>query len=191
MTIAAHLLIDDLIARTQANSAAVREFEKLSDNALNWKPAQESWSVLACIEHLNMYGDFYLPEIERNIQEADKQKVPANFKSGLFGNYFAKSMLPQEKSKKMKTFKDKDPGASQLDRSVLDRFMDQQKVLLSLLDEARTVDLTKVKTPMSISRLLKLRLGDTFRVLVYHNQRHIVQAKKVVAQMGEQEGSQL
>lgn len=191
MTIAAHLLIDDLMARTQANSAAVREFEKLSDEALNWKPAQKSWSVLACIEHLNLYGDFYLPEIERSIQQAARQKVPENFKSGLFGNYFAESMLPQEKLKKIKTFKDKDPGASQLERSVLDRFMDQQKVLLSLLDEARTVDLSKVKIPLSISRLLKLQLGDTFRVLVYHDQRHIVQAKNVIAHMGKPEGSLL
>lgn len=191
MTIEAHLLIDDLITRTKACLAAVREFEKLSDEDLNWKPAQESWSVLACIEHLNLYGDFYLPEIERSIQKATTQNVPASFKSGLFGNYFAKSMLPQEKLKKMKTFKDKNPDASQLDRAVLERFIDQQKVLLSLLEEARTVDLTKVKTPLSISRLLKLRLGDTFRVLVYHNQRHIVQARNVIARMGKPEGSLL
>jgi hypothetical protein len=28
-------------------------------------------------------------------------------------------------------------------------------------------------------------LGDTYRVLIYHNQRHILQAEKVVTSMSE------
>lgn len=183
MKIAAKQLIDDLTVRTQAHIEAVKEFENLNDEALNWKVQPESWSILECLEHLNLYGDFYLPEIERSIQTQGTPKPGAVFKSGFLGNYFAKSMLPQEKLNKMKTFKDKDPVGSKLSRQVLSRFLGQQESMLRLLKKAEKTDLSKVKTSISISRLIKLRLGDTFRVVVYHNERHIAQANKVLAQM--------
>lgn len=189
MKIAASTLIDDLIARTEANAAAVSEFAKRTDGELNRKPAQDSWSVLECIEHLNLYGDFYIPAMAQKIRQATKSRQQAAFRSGWFGNYFAKSMLPQEKSKKVKTFKDKDPSGSLLDRSVLDRFLDQQKELVDLLKQAEEVNLSRVRVPMSISKLIRLRLGDTFRIVIYHNQRHIVQAGKVISSLPESEKS--
>ncbi|MFM7022373.1 MAG: hypothetical protein ACKOXB_05295 [Flavobacteriales bacterium] len=58
--------------------------------------------------------------------------------------------------------------------------MDQQKQTLELLEAAGKVDLKKVKTSVSISKFIRLRLGDTFRFVIYHNQRHIAQAQKVL-----------
>ena len=179
-------LIEDLISRTKANLNAVEQFKVLSEKELNWKENAESWSVLECIEHLNLYGDFYLPEIKRRIAQASTAGDSSEFKSGLLGNYFAKSMLPKEKLNKMKTFKDKNPSGSKLNKGVLHRFTDQQKEMLDLLNKARKVDLNKVKTAISITKLLKLRLGDTFRVVIYHNQRHIVQAEKVLRKIGKE-----
>lgn len=190
MKMAAHLLIDDLITRTQANASAVSDFEKLTEKELNWKGTNDSWSILECIEHLNLYGDFYIPEINHRIQQAGKSNDQKDFRSGLLGNYFAKSMLP-ENGKKTKTFKDKDPAGSQLTREVLERFLEQQQELLNLLKQAREVDLSKVKVALSISRFLKLRLGDAFRVVIYHNQRHIVQARKVLAQQAKAQENQV
>src|SRR5690606_11364077 len=103
-----------------------------------------------------------------------------NFKSGVLGGYFAKSMLPKEKLNKMKTFKDKDPMGSKLDKTSIDRFISQQAQILNLLDKSREIDLNKTKTAISISKLIKLKIGDTFRVVIYHNERHIVQANKIV-----------
>jgi hypothetical protein len=48
-----------------------------------------------------------------------------------------------------------------------------------LLDKAKNVSLGKTKTGISISKLIKLKLGDTFRFVIYHNIRHIEQAKRV------------
>lgn len=85
-------------------------------------------------------------------------------------------MLPKEKLNKMKTFQSMNPAGSQLGTEVLEKFLKQQEELLALLEKAKTVDLAKTKTAISISKLIKLRLGDTFRVVIYHNYRHIVQA---------------
>jgi hypothetical protein len=49
--------------------------------------------------------------------------------------------------------------------------------------KAQKVDLTKVKTAISLSKFIKLRLGDTLRFLVYHNERHILQAQGIDGQI--------
>ena len=41
-------------------------------------------------------------------------------------------------------------------------------------------NLTKVKTSITISNWIKLRLGDTFRFVIHHNLRHVVQAKNLL-----------
>lgn len=180
MKIEAVLLIEDLARRTKEHLQHAEELRQLDFLELNWKESSETWSVLECLEHLNLYGDFYLPEIEKSISNSRFLQPTQFFKSGMLGNYFAQTMLPKEKLQKMKTFKDKNPSGSKLNLTVVDRFIEQQKKLLELLDKARQVDLTKTKTAISITRLIKLRLGDTLRVIVYHNQRHLVQADNVL-----------
>jgi hypothetical protein len=179
MTISSEKLIQDLIESTRKNINQAEKFSTLSIEKLNWKAEQESWSILECLEHLNLYGDFYIPEIKICILNS-KTSQEKNFSSGFLGNYFAKSMLPKEKLNKMKTFKDKNPIGSDLDKKTIQRFISQQEQLLNLLDESRKIDLNRTKTAISISKWIKLKLGDTFRVVVYHNERHIMQANKTL-----------
>ena len=79
----------------------------------------------------------------------------------------------------MKTPGDKNPIGSKLTTLTLDRFLKQQEMLKSLLHQARNVDLTKTKVPISLTRLIKLRLGDTFKFFIYHIERHVIQAERV------------
>ena len=65
MTISRQHLIQDLQQLTNAASQRVSAFRSLPVTELNFKENPERWSILECIEHLNMYGDFYLPEIEK------------------------------------------------------------------------------------------------------------------------------
>ncbi|RWX00234.1 DinB family protein [Flavobacterium cerinum] len=177
MKIRSEELIQDLIERTRQNINQAELLKIKTDNALNYKAASQSWSALECLEHLNLYGRFYLPEIAKQIEQSRYPKE-TDFKSGLLGNYFANSLLPKEKLNKMNTFKSMNPLNSELDISVIDNFLDQQIQMLELLNKARHVSLNKTKAGISISSLIKLKLGDTFRVVIYHNQRHIQQAEK-------------
>lgn len=146
---------------------------------LNHRPAPGSWSALECVAHLNFYGDFYIPEIENQI--ASSPYPPDEiFKSGFLGNYFAQSMLPKEGFKKMKTLKSTNPLGKKLEKEVIDKFITHQQKLLELLKKAKDVSLSRTKTGISISKILKLRLGDTLRVVVYHDQRHLLQAKRAL-----------
>lgn len=175
----AEKLIEDLEKITNENLVQAEYFQLLTEEKLNYRKDKKSWNILECIEHLNRYGDFYIPEIEKQMDHSNF-KASSTFKSGLLGNYFAKSMLPKDKLNKMKALKSMNPMGAELDSKILEKFIRQQDTILQLLNRARDTDLTKIKTSISISKWIKLRLGDTFRVLIYHNLRHIVQARKVL-----------
>lgn len=172
-------LINDLIERTEVNLRAALGLNKRSARELNFRTAPGAWNALECIEHLNFYGNYYVPEIENQIASSP-YPAEAVFKSGFLGNYFAQSMLPKEGFKKMKTLKSSNPLGKKLGKEGIGHFIAHQQKLLELLKRAKRVSLTRTKTGISISKYLKLRLGDTFRVVVYHNQRHLLQAKRVL-----------
>lgn len=172
-------LLNDLKADIYKAIEVANEFKNLSTKQLNYKENSKKWSILECLEHVNLYGDFYLKELENQILNG-KTSQATIFKSGFFGNYFAQSMQPKPDGtipNKMKTFKAKNPANSNLPITTIDRFIKQQKQMLTLLEQAENVDLTiKTKTTLPI---IKFRLGDTFRFVIYHINRHIVQAKKI------------
>lgn len=166
----------NLIDQTNEIITDIKKIQSQDLADLTWKIDTKSWSILECIEHLNLYGNFYLKQIDIKIKNSSREKS-AEFKSGFLGNYFSKLMLPKEKLNKMKTAKDKDPLNSNLNKNVIDTFLQQQNQFLELLQLSKDVDLNKVKIKTSISPFIKLKLGDTFQFLVNHNLRHLRQIK--------------
>lgn len=171
-------LIDDLIKRIENSIAEIEKFSKNSEEFLNRRVAADSWSVLECIEHLNRYNDFYLPEVQRVLAKA-RPGAPEKFSSGWLGDYFAKSMLPKEKLNKMKTFASMNPIGSVLQISTLNKYLEDLKKWTEILENCREYNLSKLKTNISISKIIKLRLGDTLRVVIYHQNRHLAQMKRL------------
>jgi len=173
-------LLEQLSTQTREHTAFVESLKTLSLDDLNKRPHKGSWNILECIAHLNLYGNFYLPEISRRMV-ASQSKAASYFSSGLLGNYFAKSILPKDRPNKMKTFQEMDPIYKQLDKNVLVVFLEQQENFLQLLEQAKSKDLNRIRTNISINKWIKIRLGDTFRFLVNHNSRHIVQIKTILS----------
>ena len=167
-------LIATLIEQTKQIISQSELLLNCDSKDLTWKKDADSWSILECLEHLNLYGDFYLAEIENKIKNSSS-KNDAEFKSGFLGNYFAKSMLPKQKLNKMKTFKNKNPLNAKLDKMVIETFISQQIKLLDLLNQSKNISLNKTKTGISISSLIKLKLGDTFQFYINHMIRHMKQ----------------
>lgn len=178
-------LKNDLQALTTATEQLLAEAD-----ILNTAPAPGKWSIAQVLEHLNFYHDFYLPEIEQAFKQRPKSINTSQcvFSTGLMGGYLTKMMRPDAAGKvsnKTKALKDYIP-APQLDaEQVLSRFLESQQRFSKLLDQARFYDLNKVRIPMSISKLIRLKLGDLLRVLVIHQQRHLIQineAKEIIMQ---------
>ncbi len=176
-------LLAQLTERTQSNLAAGREFLALDDATLHLRPRPDAWNALENFAHLNYYGDYYLPEIRKQIAATKHRSDTATFTSSWLGNYFAAGMKPGPQTRKINTFKKANPVNFDPvpDRSAIEEFIRQQEEMLELLQLASDVDLTRTKTGTSLSEFVRLRLGDTLRVVIYHNWRHVEQARRAIS----------
>lgn len=170
-------LLKDLEDILNKSIQQINAFKQMNSEQLNYRAHAKNWSILECLEHLNLYGDFYLPEMEQAIIKS-KSTTSKQFKSGWLGNYFAE-LMRAEKGKKMASPKDKNPIYSTLNETTIIRFEKQAERLKHILDLAKNANLNTVKCSISISRFIKLKLGDTLRFYLYHIDRHIQQAAKI------------
>ncbi|GAB3330972.1 DinB family protein [Larkinella ripae] len=182
--IATKTLLDQLVTDTRSLiETAKSEFGPLTVGELNRQPAPGRWSIAQCLEHLNSYGHYYLPALEAAIQKGENEQRTAlpRFRSGWLGNYFANAMRPKADgsvSLKMKAVKSHTPAATLDAEAVLAVFLEQQDELLKLLERARRVNIQQLRIPISIARFIRLSVGDTFRFLIAHQQRHVLQAQR-------------
>ena len=174
-------LLSNLLALTHQIKKEAEELQSLSDLALHSRPRPASWSILECIEHLNRYGHFYIPEISIKMSTSKHHYPCRTFRSGCVGNYIAKRMLPKTELYKRKAAKEMNPSTSTLNREVLTVFIQQQDNLIGLLEQAKTVNLNRIKTSTFLYSWFKLRMGNTLKLLVFHNLRHMVQIQNTLA----------
>ncbi|MBC7851524.1 MAG: DinB family protein [Chitinophagaceae bacterium] len=173
-------LLDELEQLTRKTILQSHELSRLNPVILAEQPQPGAWSILQIIEHLNSYGRFYLPAMEKSINESGTRFKPT-FKASLLGNFFTNLMKPDPDGRinnKMKTPKDHRPEPVLNSRQVLEEFYLQQQSLLQILKRAELTDLSKVRVPISISRFIKLSLGDTLRFYIAHQERHFLQAER-------------
>jgi hypothetical protein len=183
-------MINRLAAFTDHSlNKAVSQWQVLPNHQFSRKPSPEKWSATQCLMHLNSYGSYYLPEIEKAIHKAllaELQPV-AGFHPGWLGNYFTTLMLPKENgmpAKKMSAPKAHSPETNDNHFEVIASFIDQQEILLSLLQQAKQIDLNKVKVPVSIAKFIRLKLGDVLLFLLAHQYRHLLQIDRALEQAG-------
>jgi len=171
-------LIEELLAELKIQIAMVKEnFENAPEAVLQNPSVSGGWSILQCLDHLNSYGVYYLPQISNALNRA-KISNTAVFRSGWLGDYFTRIMSPETGTKKFKAFKDHEPAKGLDSKRVISEFLRQEELLLRYLSEAKNVDMASAKVPLSISPWIGIRLGDTFRFLLAHNRRHLLQAKR-------------
>jgi hypothetical protein len=170
-------LLDTLEAAAEQHlQHAVRHFQNLSADVLREPSASGGWSIAQCLEHLNRYGNFYLPAISRALSR--KKGDPANptFTGTWIGHYFTRMMQPETGKRKIKAMKAYAPPPDLDASAVVAEFIHQQETLMRLLMQARQADLTATRVPLSIAPFLRMRLGDVFGFIIAHDERHIQQA---------------
>ncbi|PWT98867.1 MAG: hypothetical protein C5B52_11500 [Bacteroidetes bacterium] len=160
-----------------------------SSETLRTQPAEKKWSVAQVIEHLNIYNRYYLAELENRMNVAPKELFgSAVFTPGWLGNYFTKMMRPGKNGTvgyKMQTPKNYRPVSDLDPVKVINEFVNGENRLLRLLDLAKQVNIGKIRIPISISKLIRMKMGDTFRFLVAHQQRHMVQVENTLKALNE------
>lgn len=172
-------LLNRLEQQTEGHIQTAISLWQNMDDAQLLAPARDSgWSIAQCLEHLNGYGHYYY----RVIREAMKHRNDASewYKPTWLGNYFTKMLDPDSGTRKIKTFPKHNPPSTLDAQAVVAEFIRQQEDLLMLLREAKHKNLNAIRIPTTLSKWIRMNLGDTFRFLVAHNERHIRQAKRVI-----------
>lgn len=169
-------LIDDLKERIQIGSAIVSFYKELEVSELRRKSSPTTWSVLECIAHLNLYYAFYIPLLNEALANSKPQKGIVIFKTGILGQFFVKLMdANRDNTKKMKAVAQMNPNGADLRVEELQLFINYQSEFLSILEQSKNYDLNSCHIPTVLSKWVTISLGDTFRFIVTHNERHLLQ----------------
>lgn len=155
---------------------AVTEFQNLPDEDLLASAPDGGWSIAQCLDHLNGYANYYYPLIKKGL--ATGEEKADEYKPTWLGNYFTKMLDPDTGKKKIKAFRKHMPGRDLDAQKVVAEFIRLEEQFLQILRESRSRNLNRIMIPTSLTRLVRMNLGDTIRFLVAHTERHIRQAAR-------------
>lgn len=153
---------------------------KLSEKQLNWRPNPGIWSIAEVIAHLNSYARYYHPTIQKKIETTRFRTAKEDFMSSPLGRSAWKSMKLGRLNNVKRKFKAPKGHNPSVDPTLVQGtevkdFLTQQQELLLIIESSAEVNARKVKIPISISKIVRLRLGDALLFIVYHDERHMHQ----------------
>lgn len=157
------------------------EFGRLRADQLNWKPNPDKWSVGQCFDHLIVSNAEYFPIFDRVLQAAKTtntiwESLPVLPR--MWGRMLIKSVSP-DGARKQKAPKIFTPTTSAVDPGIVTRFIDQHDRVVNYLNTITAVDAEKIIISSPVARVITYSLLDACRVIVAHEQRHLLQARRV------------
>ena len=156
----------------------------LTPEQLNWKPSEGRWSVAECLGHLVVTHDAYWPRLQEVTGSTAARATAANrVVSTWLGKMLFKTVDPAttRKAKSPGVFK---PSRSHVPGTPVEAFQRCHAALDNFVEATADVDWHGVRVTSPVSRLLKFRLGDVYRVLSAHAERHVNQAIRVTQSEG-------
>lgn len=172
-------IVTDLEQVTRNSQVA---FSSLSIEQLNWKPSAEGWSVAQCLDHLITINRLYFPLLESLKAGPAEPTLWERYSplSGFLGKALTKALSPGQQ-KKTKTSPKAQPAMSVIDDGIVDRFMQHQTELIGYLRSIPpSVDLKKTIITSPLIPWVTYSLEDCLTILAVHEQRHFLQATRVM-----------
>jgi len=162
-----------------------KRVKKLSEEQINWRPNPGVWNITEVLAHLNSYSEYYHSTFSKKIEKTRFTSTKEAFVSSPLGRSAWKSMKLGNANNVKRKFKAPKGNNPSLDSELIsgnevNRFLNYQDELFQILEKSQSVNLKKVKIPISISKNVRLRLGDALLFVTYHNQRHIQQLTNLV-----------
>ena len=177
--------VDAIQAEVDGISQRVRdEFGTLSTEQLTWQPEPERWGIGQCLVHLARINELYRKSFTVAFQNARARGLQPRgpLKGSWFGRWFTRVVGPE--GRPVKTPSIFHPRREVVESGALETFFAEQVRVQSVLDEARGIDLDRVRITSPASRLLRFHACDAFQILVEHEKRHVAQAERVAAAPG-------
>lgn len=149
---------------------------------LNQPEAPGKWSMLQCLEHMSLASKVYVDNVEQKLNNGQLPTASPRYKGHWKGRMFAKMNAPKpggEIPMKLKTFKFMEPENTLDANKVINEFFSVHERFIELINESRSINIDKVKVVTALGSMVRLRMGEAFRFLLAHTQRHMVQLKRI------------
>jgi hypothetical protein len=175
-------LITELLDRTELIKAGSAAFLRLTDEQLGFSPGSRNWSIVEVFSHLNLSNEIYIRYILPRVTLAP-DRPSDDFRSSWLGDWAYEKIVPRPDGSvfKMKTAKSVLPIKPKTDfKEVLDEFHRTCDAMDDILRHSATKDLRRIRIPFHFIPFLHFSLGETLRFLVAHNERHLLQAQRLV-----------
>lgn len=171
-----------LIRELHASDVRARRLvEPLTQDQLTWKPSPGAWSVGQCLQHLVRMNEVYLPPIaaalEGRRRGRTEQILPGPFSRWFIRNYIAPS------ERRARAPRPADPGPD-VDPDVLRRFVESNDRARDLVRVAAEYDVNSIRFRNPFVPLIRFTAGTGLEIVSRHEDRHLLQAERVVAEPG-------
>jgi hypothetical protein len=163
----------------------------LSETQLHWQPGGGTgWSVAQCLEHLAQATALYVPALQAAVRKAKTSPASKRkpIQPGWLGRWFISELEPPPR-RKLKSPKKARPAAQPRGAEALTAFLAAHDQVRALVEEARDLDLNRIRFRNPFLRLLPWTVGTGLMIIGAHDRRHLWQAQQVLKAM-EQEPHQ-
>jgi hypothetical protein len=157
-----------------------RLFGRLSGEQMNWKPRPGEWSIGQCFDHLIISNRPYVPIFEDILAGRRRPRVWERMPllPRLFGTLLI-GLLRPDSDRRARARPAFYPSSSHIPPAIIATFLEQQEQLLRLMGASRDLDLDRIVTTSPVLGPVTYSLMDACRIIVVHEQNHVVQAARV------------
>ncbi|HKD82483.1 MAG TPA: DinB family protein [Candidatus Angelobacter sp.] len=180
-------ILDEMDRTDKQARALVTGF---SEAQLNWQPGGGTgWSVAQCLDHLAQSTALYAPALLEAVRRAKAKASSPHIRKPIqppwLGRWFIRDLEPPPK-RKSKAPKKVIPPAQLKSAEVLKAFLAAHDQVRALVQEARELDLNRIRFRNPLLRIFPWTVGTGLFILGAHDRRHLWQAQQVLKVM-EQE----
>jgi DinB superfamily len=174
--------IEEMEAQILAISARAKAIADLAGPEVSTKrPHEGSWSVVECLEHLNVCADSMFAVWPQAISQARPRKGSGNapYKMDFWGRMLSWILEPPARIKS-KTPKWFEPAPSLEIGTVLQGFLDRQERLIATLQKCQGRAIDQVKMASTVDSRIHYSVWSGFVVTAAHERRHLWQAEQAL-----------
>ena len=163
----------------QVADDARANFGAMSSEQINWKPAENSWSIGQCFDHIIKTNEMFYGEMDKLAAGTRKNSLIENYSplSGFFGRFLIKAV--SEDSKKSKVPSKSVVPPSDISPDIIDRFSIHIDEMNRRVEACGAADRNKTIVTSPFLMFATYSLDDAYTALVEHTRRHFRQAKRV------------
>src|SRR5262245_9101742 len=148
-----------------ADQRAMALARSLTSAQLNWKPSPNEWSIGQCLDHLCAGNELYIPAMAKGLSGRANGPV-REITPGWFGRWFLNNVMEPSPTSQKRRAPRKIVPRSEVDPSVLDRFLQTNVALREFIGRAASHDVNRVRFQNPFVPIIFFTVGTGIEVLV-------------------------